>query len=76
MVPGGEGQEPWVPIAKAQLKKQTKMFQAEKRKRESAAKQARGLNIFSFSSTLRLGSWNLTLVVFQATIIRYLTMCI
>ena len=48
MVPGGEGQEPWVPIAKAQLKKQTKMFQAEKRKRESAAKQARGLNILSF----------------------------
>ena len=76
MVPGGEGQEPWVPIAKAQLKKQTKMFQAEKRKRESAAKQARGLNIFSFSFTLWLGSWNWTLVVFQATIIRYLTMCI
>ena len=40
MVPGGEGQEPWVPIAKAQLKKQTKMFQAEKRKRESQAKAA------------------------------------
>ena len=41
MVPGvGEGAEPWVPIAKAQLKKQTKMFQAEKRKRESASKQA------------------------------------
>ena len=41
MVPGvGEGADPWVPIAKAQLKKQTKMFQAEKRKRESASKQA------------------------------------